>query len=109
MQIKFRSTPVDNDVSLDELVSRTQGFSGAEVSCVWHLLFESPVSLFPYPPPSLPPPFPQVVALCQEAALCAMHEDLAVKMVYFRHFQQALKTITPQAQTSTIAAYEHYS
>jgi AAA family ATPase len=79
-QIRFRSMPVASDVSVDQLVSVSQGFSGAEV-----------------------------VALCQEAALCAMHEDISVERVSMSHFQQALKTITPQTKPSTIASYELYA
>jgi AAA family ATPase len=79
-QINFRKTLVASDVCLEQLVSETQGFSGAEV-----------------------------VALCQEAALCAMHENISVEKVSFRHFQQALKTISPQMQPSTVASYERYS
>ena len=83
--------PVASDVSVDQLVSLSQGFSGAEVS----------VSLYSSPHLSLPS-FVQVVALCQEAALCAMHEDISVEKVSMCHFQQALKIITPQTEPSTI-------
>ena len=32
VQIQFRKIPVVEEVSVDQLVSRTKGFSGAEVS-----------------------------------------------------------------------------
>ena len=35
-QLQFRKTPVEDDIDMSELVSRTEGFSGAEVSCPLH-------------------------------------------------------------------------
>lgn len=92
----------------------TKGYSGAEVgrtvlassllfatiSAVTHLLL---LLLLP----SLYKP--QIVALCQEAALCAMHEDINTKEVAWRHFEQALRTIKPQTRPSMVAFYETYS
>ena len=50
----------------------------------------------------------QVVSLCQEAALCAMHEDINVAAVSARHFQQALLVVKPQTDPSTLEFYENY-
>ena len=47
--------------------------------------------------------------MCQEAALCAMHEDINIERVYQRHFEQALRTIHPQTDPNMIQFYEKYS
>ena len=51
----------------------------------------------------------QVVSLCQEAALCAMHEDITCSHVSQRHFSQALETVKPQTDQTTIEFYEKYN
>ena len=51
----------------------------------------------------------QVVSLCQEAALCAMHEDITCDTVCQRHFVQALSTVHPQTEPSMIEFYEKYN
>lgn len=51
----------------------------------------------------------QVVSLCQEAALCAMHEDIAAEQVSQRHFQEALAVVKPQTDQSTLQFFDSYS
>lgn len=51
----------------------------------------------------------QMVSLCQEAALCAMHEDIAVEQVSQRYFQEALAVVKPQTDQSTLQFFDSYS
>jgi len=49
-----------------------------------------------------------VVSLCQEAALCAMHEDIGAEQVAQRHFQEALTAVKPQTDQATLQFFENY-
>ena len=51
----------------------------------------------------------QVASLCQEAALCALNEDLDMPCVYFRHFEEALKAVLPRTTQQNIKFYENFS
>ncbi|XP_013384510.1 spermatogenesis-associated protein 5-like [Lingula anatina] len=77
--IQFRKTPVGADVDIEELVSSTQGYSGAEVA-----------------------------AVCHEAALCAMQEDISALCVTRSHFMQALTAVTPRISQDLLNFYEEY-
>ena len=59
--------------------------------------------------PSLTSLYLQVVSLCQEAALCAMHEDITCSHVALRHFSQAFESVQPQTDQTTIDFYEKYN
>lgn len=85
------------DVEVEELVSRTAGFSGAEVSYKSDDYSCSVESLII-----------QVVSLCQKAAFCALREDMSSCSVKRRHFEEALKTIFPQTSAETIKFYEEF-
>ncbi|KAL0267447.1 UNVERIFIED_CONTAM: hypothetical protein PYX00_009714 [Menopon gallinae] len=77
--LQFKKTPVGEDVSLDELVQKTEGYSGAEV-----------------------------VAVCHEAALKALEEDMNSCRVLRKHFLIALTIILPRTPQSLIKIYENY-
>ena len=51
---------------------------------------------------------PQVVSLCQKAALCALRESLECCAVEQRHFEEALKSISPQTSKDTIKYYQDF-
>lgn len=68
-----------HNINLESIVNETEGYSGAEVN-----------------------------AVCHEAAMAALEEDLEIKYVEYRHFQKALKLITPRTPPSLIALYEEY-
>lgn len=89
--------PIDPEVSLDWLVSNTAGYSGAEV-------------LPPSTSPQLKLTFetPQVTAVCNEAALRALEEDIAIRLVSKRHFEHSLKLVKPRITAETIQFYEDY-
>ena len=51
----------------------------------------------------------QIVSVCQEAALAALHEDIHSTVVCNRHFDGALDTVKPQTDVATIQFYENCS
>lgn len=79
LRLRFQSMPVDTEVSLEELVMHTQQYSGAEIT-----------------------------AVCREAALLALQEDIQAQYIIGRHFDQALTIVTPRIPDSLIRFYETY-
>lgn len=74
-----RKTPVASNVNIEELVQSTEGYSGAEV-----------------------------LAVCHEAALKALEDDLETSVVAHEHFQAALRIVTPRTPPSLLKLYETY-
>eukprot|EP00066_Takifugu_rubripes_P020033 XP_011609299.1 PREDICTED: spermatogenesis-associated protein 5 [Takifugu rubripes] len=77
--LQFRHTPVDQDVSLDHLVARTDKYSGAEIT-----------------------------AVCREAALLALQDDIKAQRVLAGHFEGALSTVKPRIPDSLVQSYVSY-
>ncbi|XP_021537150.1 ATPase family protein 2 homolog isoform X2 [Neomonachus schauinslandi] len=77
--LQFHSMPISNDVDLDELILQTDTYSGAEI-----------------------------IAVCREAALLALEEDIQANCIMRRHFTQALSTVTPRISKSLRRFYEEY-
>ncbi|XP_040904943.1 ATPase family protein 2 homolog [Toxotes jaculatrix] len=77
--LQFRNMPVAQNVSLDELVTRTNKYSGAEIT-----------------------------AVCREAALLALQEDIKAQHIEARHFESALNTVKPRIPDSLIQSYISY-
>jgi hypothetical protein len=62
-----------------------------------------------YPTPT-PTPFSlQVTAVCQEAALHALQEDMSLHQVHARHFDLALVSVKPRITQELIAFYNTYA
>lgn len=78
-RIHFNKMTVDQDVDIDEIAEKSQGCSGAEA-----------------------------VAICQEAALFAMEEDLHIDSVKMRHFRKALATFTRRITPEMIQFYKDF-
>ncbi|XP_066488539.1 ATPase family gene 2 protein homolog A isoform X2 [Tiliqua scincoides] len=78
-KLQFCTMPVSDEVDLDELVQRTQKYSGAEIT-----------------------------AVCREAALLALQENIQANCIMGRHFQQALAIVTPRIPDSLQQFYEDY-
>ncbi|XP_032652979.1 ATPase family gene 2 protein homolog A isoform X1 [Chelonoidis abingdonii] len=78
-KLQFRSMPISDEVCLEELVLQTQKYSGAEIT-----------------------------AVCREAALLALQEDIQAKCIMGRHFQHALSVVTPRIPESLRQFYEDY-
>ncbi|XP_047441341.1 ATPase family protein 2 homolog [Mugil cephalus] len=77
--LQFRNMPVADNVSLDDLVARTDKYSGAEIT-----------------------------AVCREAALLALQEDIKAQHIEARHFESALNAVKPRIPDSLIQSYISY-
>lgn len=78
--LQLKKTCVADDVMIEELVTKTEGYSGAEI-----------------------------VAVCREAALKALEENFNAENVTRNHFLEALKIIIPRTPKSLLQMYEKYS
>ncbi|CAO3594195.1 unnamed protein product [Absidia cylindrospora] len=78
-RIQIRKMTCDNDVDLEELAVMSDGCSGAEA-----------------------------VAICQDAALFAMEEDIHIDTIKRRHFIKALSTFTRRITAEMIQFYADY-
>ncbi|KAK6493902.1 ATPase family protein 2-like protein [Huso huso] len=79
LKLQFRRMPIADDVCLDDLVIKTKKYSGAEIT-----------------------------ALCREAALLALQEDIQAQKIMGRHFESALEIVTPRIPDSLIQFYSNY-
>jgi transitional endoplasmic reticulum ATPase len=77
LKIHMRSMPL-KDVDLDYLVSKTEGFVGADLE-----------------------------NLCREAAMIALREDKNAAVVGARHFEAALKIVKPSVDRDVMKQYEN--
>ncbi|XP_006621935.1 ATPase family protein 2 homolog isoform X2 [Apis dorsata] len=77
--IKLRNMPIAEDVQIQDLVDLTEGYSGAEIQ-----------------------------AICHEAAIKALEEDLNATIITKEHFKAALAIITPRTPPSLINLYNNY-
>ncbi|MDO5836919.1 MAG: CDC48 family AAA ATPase [Methanobacterium sp.] len=68
---------LDDDVKLKELAKKTEGYSGADIE-----------------------------VLCRKAGMIALHEDMNISKVSYRHFKSALKKINPSTTPKTTEYYE---
>lgn len=78
-RIHLRSTPTDADVVIDAvggLADRAEGYSGAEIA-----------------------------AVCREAAVAALEEDIDAPTVHLRHFDVAMKRVTPRTTREMLDFY----
>uniref|UniRef100_A0A8C9UYI0 non-chaperonin molecular chaperone ATPase n=1 Tax=Scleropages formosus TaxID=113540 RepID=A0A8C9UYI0_SCLFO len=78
-RLQFRGMPVAEDVSLDDLVLRTDKYSGAEIG-----------------------------AVCREAALFALQDDIRAQRIAGRHFERALAAVKPRIPDSLVQLYARY-
>ncbi|XP_043490885.1 ATPase family protein 2 homolog isoform X2 [Polistes fuscatus] len=78
-EIKLKKMPIAEDVNILDLVELTEGYSGAEIQ-----------------------------AICHEAAINSLEENLDAAIVTKDHFKVALSIVTPRTPTSLIQLYENY-
>ncbi len=71
--------PLADDVDLTQLAARTEGFVGSDLA-----------------------------ALCREAGLTAIRENLKASRVTRAHFESALKTVHPSCEPESIRFYEEF-
>lgn len=79
-EIQFKKMVISSGVDIDYLAATTDGCSGAEI-----------------------------VALCQEAGLCALNEDADIEAIAERHFEQALGGIKRNITKAMIEYYEGFA
>ncbi|KAL1914765.1 uncharacterized protein VTP21DRAFT_8023 [Calcarisporiella thermophila] len=79
LRIQLKRMSVSSDVSLDELAESTEGYSGAEV-----------------------------VALCQEAAMLAMEENVEAKEIRQSHFRTALSSFIRRITPEMLEFYDRF-
>ncbi|RJX16514.1 AAA family ATPase [Candidatus Bathyarchaeota archaeon] len=65
-RIHTRNMPLAEDVNLEKLAEITEGYVGADIE-----------------------------ALCREAALTALREDMNAQKVYWKHFEKAMEVVKP--------------
>lgn len=51
----------------------------------------------------------QVIQVCQEAAFCALRENINTRKVEQKHFDEALKKVLPQIDMELLKIYEAFS
>ena len=68
---------LDDDVKLKELAKKTEGYTGADIE-----------------------------VLCRKAGMIALHEDMNIQKVSYRHFKAAIKKINPSTTPKTREYYE---
>ncbi len=78
-KIHTKKMPLANDVDLEKLAEMTEGYSGADIE-----------------------------AVCREAALTALRENLKAKEVKMKHFEEVLKKIKPSLTNVNVKAYEEF-
>ncbi|KAH0548394.1 hypothetical protein KQX54_001138 [Cotesia glomerata] len=79
-KIKFLKMPVDEvSVKILDLVDLTDGYSGAEIQ-----------------------------AVCHEAAMSALQDDINSKVLLTKHFADALKIVKPRTSAKLITLYENF-
>ncbi|KAF4104591.1 ATPase family gene 2 protein homolog A isoform X1 [Onychostoma macrolepis] len=77
--LQFRSMPIHPSVHLEDLVTRTERYSGAEIT-----------------------------AVCREAALQALQENISAQHVSAGHFDSALTAVTPRIPQTLLQIYSSY-
>ncbi len=78
-KIHTKNMPLAKDVDLEKLADMTEGYSGADIE-----------------------------AVCREAGLLALRENIKAKEVKMKHFEEVLKKIKPSLQNVNTKAYEEF-
>ncbi|MBI1972058.1 MAG: AAA family ATPase, partial [Candidatus Aenigmarchaeota archaeon] len=76
-KVHTKDMPLDKSVSIDKLSKETEGYSGADIE-----------------------------ALCREAAIAALREDIKAKEVKWKHFEGVMKIIKPSLSPELMRAYQ---
>lgn len=71
---------IKDKVNIADLVSLTEGYTGAEIQ-----------------------------AICHEAAMKALEENLNATVIVKEHFKAAFKIVTPRTSVSLLQIYENYN
>ncbi|MCD6509701.1 MAG: AAA family ATPase, partial [Thermoprotei archaeon] len=79
LKVHTRKMPLGKDVDLEEIARRTEGYAGSDLE-----------------------------ALCREAAMAALREDINSARVQMRHFEIAMLKIKPTLTPEMIRYYESW-
>ena len=79
LEVHTRKIPVGDCVNLETVAERTEGYSGAEIA-----------------------------AVCNEAALAALEEDVNTDTVTEKHFQTALSNLKPRISKNLFEIYKKF-
>lgn len=79
IKIKLAKIPIADDVKIDELVQKTEGYSGAEIEGV-----------------------------CKEAALKALEDSFDVEKIEMKYFEKALDILKPRTSKELLQLYSDY-
>lgn len=77
LQVHVKDMALDDDVKLKDLAKKTEDYSGADIE-----------------------------ALCRKAGMIALHENIKINKVSRKHFEEALKKISPSTTSRTKDYYE---
>ncbi len=75
--IHTKGMPLDKSVKIEELAEKTEGYVGADIE-----------------------------AICKEAAILALRKDLKAKKIKAKHFEDALKKVSPSVSKEVAKAYK---
>jgi transitional endoplasmic reticulum ATPase len=78
-KIHVRGMPLAKDVNLKQLAKETESYAGSDIA-----------------------------ALCREAAMLVLREDMKGKEVKMQHFRKAMEGIKPSLTPETVSAYETF-
>ena len=78
-EIQFRTMSVGEDLNIDQLVSKSEGYSGAEIC-----------------------------AVTKEAGLAALREDMEARSVSQRHFDLVFDNLKPRTSEEAVKFYTNY-
>ncbi len=79
LEIHTKKMPLANNVNLDDLVEKTEGYTGADIA-----------------------------ALCKEAGLIALRESMDAKEVKMKHLNEALEKVKKSVSESDLKRYMEY-
>ncbi|VVB61280.1 VCP-like ATPase [uncultured archaeon] len=77
LEVHLKNVPLDKSVKVESLVTKTEGFVGADIE-----------------------------ALCREAAIVALREDINAKHVAEKHFREALTVVKPSISREDIEKFK---
>ncbi len=78
-KIHTRESPLSDDVNLEDLAAKTEGYSGADIA-----------------------------AVCKEAGMLALREDIETNEIKNEHFEEALKSVGPSITDDIVNTYEEF-
>ena len=79
-KIRFRQSPIHSDVDVDRLVKLTHNYSGAEI-----------------------------IAVCDEAALIALRQNIEASHIEWPHFERALASVKPRTSEEQIRRLDAFT